>query len=96
MISIKHARPHVVVVGLKGNQKRVVAEKCGGLAQLVFVPSSRASTRYSSNADFVILSKFVPHRFSVAARRLDSHYCRGGLDAICRAIRAFVASWTRR
>jgi hypothetical protein len=89
-------KPHIIVVGLTGKQKRIVVEQCGKIARLAFVPSSRASTHYSQSVDFVVLSRFVPHRFSVAAWGLPRLYCGGGLTAICRAISRFVADWTRR
>jgi hypothetical protein len=89
-------KPSVVIVGLSDKQKRVVAEQCGELARLGFVPSSRASTRYPPGVDLVVLSRFLPHRFSVAARGLRRRYCGGGVSAICRAIREFVSNWGRR
>ena len=51
---------------------------------------------YSPNVDLVVLTRFVPHRFSVAARELRRLYCGGGLTAICRVICEFVASWAHR
>jgi len=93
MAKTARGMPCIVVVGLSGKQRRIVAEHCGSLARLDFVPSSRASTRYSPNVDLVLLSRCVPHRFSVAARGLRRLYCGGGLTAICRAISEFVASW---
>jgi hypothetical protein len=83
-------KPTVIVVGLHGKQQQIVAEKCGAVARLAFIASSRASTRYSPNADLIVLSRFVPHRFSVAARRLQRVYCGGGLTSICAAILAFI------
>jgi hypothetical protein len=89
-------RPSVGIVGLSDKQKRVVAEQCGGLARLGFVPSGRASTRYPPGVDLVVLSRFVPHRFSLAARGLPRLFCGGGVTAICGAIREFVSNWGRR
>jgi hypothetical protein len=86
-------KPCVAVVGLSDRQNRIVAQRCGMLARLVFIPSSRSDTRYSPSVDLVILSRFVPHRFTVGARRLRRLYCGGGLTAICRAIHEFVANW---
>jgi len=84
-------RPGVAVVGLLPGQHRVVEERCGTLARLLFIPSGRSATGFPPGVQFVVLSRFVPHRFSVAARKLPRRFCRGGLAEICRAIIEFAA-----
>ena len=93
MIEMVGGKPCVAVVGLSDRQNRIVAQRCGMLARLVFIPSSRSETHYSPSVDLVILSRFVPHRFSVAARSRPRRYCSGGVTTICKAICDFIAGW---
>lgn len=78
---------HVVIVGMAGKLSRRVTERCGDLVRLSFIPSGRSDTRYPPSADFVVLTRWIPHRFSVTAQGIPNCYCPGGLTQICRAIR---------
>ena len=91
MIDTVGGKPCVAIVGLSDRQNRIVAQQCEMLARLVFIPSSRSDTRLPMSVDLVILSRFVPHRFSVAARSRPRRYCSGGVTTICKAIREFIA-----
>jgi hypothetical protein len=86
-------KPRIAIVGLIDRQNRIVAQRCGMVARLVFIPSSRSDTHYSPSVDLVILSRFSPHRFSVAARSRPRRYCGGGVATICAAICEFIAGW---
>ena len=81
---------HVVIVGMSGKLSQQVTERCGGLVRLSYIPSSRSATGYPPSADFVILTRWVSHRFSVTAHGIPGCYCPGGLTQICRAIRELV------
>jgi len=83
-------KPRVAVVGLLPDQNRVVEERCGRVARLAFIPSSRTSTQYPPSVEFVVLSRFTSHRSSVAAGELPRHFCRGGLSEICGVITEFA------
>jgi hypothetical protein len=77
---------HVVIVGMPGKLSRRVTERCGDLVRLSFIPSSRSDTRYPPSADFVILTRWVAHRSSVAAKGIPGVFCDGGQTQICQVI----------
>ncbi len=74
--------PRVAVVGLNSRLARQVWRQCHDFADLVFIDADRARTEFPCSVEFILFSRFVPHRAYVAARGLPRIFCPGGLATI--------------
>lgn len=81
-----HTRLTVAVAGSSEKHVALVARRCEAFAKVVFVDARRARTDYPGSIEFVLLTRFIPHRASVAARGIPRKFCRGGLESQCRII----------
>jgi hypothetical protein len=85
---------NITVVGLKNNQARSLERHFAGIARFTFVPADRCDTRLPLGAEWVIFSRFVPHRWTVAARhqlpRSRVAFCVGGVVSVIRQVAHIV------
>ncbi len=81
---------HITIVGLKSNQAHLVERQFAGTIRFSFLPADRSSTRMPTGADWVIMSRFIPHRWSRAAfgqfPRGRVVFCGGGMVSIRRHV----------
>lgn len=60
---------HITIIGMKPNQTRTVQSQYGQTVRFTFLSSDRSSTRLPPATDWVIATRFIQHRWSVAARK---------------------------
>ena len=88
--------PHIAIIGLKPGLARSLARRQRGVGRLSFLDGSRSSTSLPRSVDWVVVSRFAPHRWTVAALQYLPRgrvvYCEGGLTALLRLVSAIVAA----
>jgi hypothetical protein len=83
-------RTRITVIGLRKGQHRVVADKCGKLADLAFLDGDTSSVALPASDHIVVMTKFVEHRWTEAAHqrlgRERVHLHRGGISGLAKII----------
>jgi hypothetical protein len=87
---------HVVVVGLIGQQPAEVERRYQSdhkdptKLRLTFIDKDRSRTKFAGDVDWVVISRFAPHRWSERARqefpRERVRFVRGGVGRIAQTI----------
>jgi hypothetical protein len=96
----KHPRPVFAVVGLRFGQEAHVARQCRHLADLKFVRATTAEISFPTSDAVVLLTKFIKHRWTVAAYRAFArervHLHSGGLSGVIAKIKMLAAAPTTK
>ena len=75
---------------MKPNQARAVESQFARAVHFTFLPANRSATRLPSGTDWVIISRFADHRWSVAAfgqlPRGRVLFCPGGVVSVLRLV----------
>ena len=92
--------PVVAIVGLRFGQEAHVERRCGHLADLKFVQATTAEISFPSSDAVVLLTKFIKHRWTVAAYRAFGrkrvHLHNGGMSGLIAKLEVLAEASTKK